>query len=249
MRAVGVDDAALSRPAVGGQEMRRDAVEHGAERGVARLAELGQPLNLADEQLVALVRDGTVVEEPLEASRRSRRARRASRSADSRHTRSGREVGRSLGEEPIERRPRHQPPLEQRRQPLARPRDAELREHERDVRIGPRLARQDAQRVVERILDEARNLGLVRQVEAGIEIGFERKLPQQRQAERVDRADRDVAEAVAQIEPAGSIELASARRPSPSSRRIRSRISAAALRVNVIARMFAGSTPRLSRLT
>ena len=85
-------------------------------------------------------------------------------------------------------------------------------------------------------------------LEAGIEIRLERELAQQRQAERVDRADLDVAEPIAHGGPAArSNSTASAARR--SSRMIRSRISAAALRVNVIARMLAGSTPRVSRLT
>ena len=84
--------------------------------------------------------------------------------------------------------------------------------------------------------------------EAGSEAGLERELAQQRVAERVDGADGDVADAIAQRQPArapgvalggGAAQLAM----------MRSRISAAALRVKVMARMFAGSTPTLSRLT
>ena len=46
----------------------------------------------------------------------------------------------------------------------------------------------------------------------GIEVGLERKLAQQRQAERVDRADRDVAGPVAQLAPARRRNLAAGRR-------------------------------------
>ena len=71
--------------------------------------------------------------------------------------------------------------------------------------------------LIERLLDQARHLGLVGHLEAGIEVGLERELAQQRQAERVDRADRDVAEAVAQSPPAlpvSNSERAAARRSS-----------------------------------
>ena len=49
-------------------------------------------------------------------------------------------------------------------------------------------------------------------VEAGIEIGLERKFAQQRQAEGIDRADRDVAGPVAQLAPPRRRNLAARRR-------------------------------------
>jgi hypothetical protein len=36
-----------------------------------------------------------------------------------------------------------------------------------------------AQRAIQRFVDEARHLGFVRHLKIGIEVGFERKLPQQ----------------------------------------------------------------------
>ena len=105
----------------------------------------------------------------------------------------------------------------------------------------------DAQRVVERLRRQPADLGVVGHAEARIEVGLERELAQQRQAERVDGADRRcrrrgrAARATARVR----------RRPRCASRRrcatMRSRISAAAFRVNVIARMCAGSTPASSR--
>ncbi len=65
----------------------------------------------------------------------------------------------------------------------------------------------DAQRLIERLADQPRHLGVVREVEAGIDVGFERKLAQQRQAEGVDRRDRDVAEPLLQVAPARGVEL------------------------------------------
>ena len=79
----------------------------------------------------------------------------------------GGEVRGPVREEAVERLVGDQPPVEQRRQPLAGPRNAELREHQRDVAVGPRHARQHAQRAVERFVDETRHLGLVRHVEPG----------------------------------------------------------------------------------
>ena len=191
--------------------MSRDAVEDGAEPRVASLRQLGHALDLAHEQLVALVPDGAVFEKAGEASRRRAQHRVQPIGARLAHAPGG-EVGRPFREEPIERGPRHQTAFEQRRQTLPRARDAELREHQRDVGVGSRLARQDPQRLVERRFDEARNLRLVREVEAGVEIGFERKLAQQRKTERVYRADRDVPETVPELDPSGAIELGSGRR-------------------------------------
>ena len=82
---------------------------------------------------------------------------------------------------------------------------------------------------------------------AGIEVGLERKLAQERQAERVDRADRDVAEPVARAAASVRRPPGIRTRPASAPRTMRSRISAAALRVNVIARMFDGSTPARTR--
>ena len=190
-----------------------------------------------------------VGEEAAAGRRAPRAACPAARSRRARQTIVGGQIRRPVREEPVERVPRDEPPLEQRGEAVARAAIAELREHQRDVGLlSAQRAAGPHRSVIERLLDEPRHLGLVRHVEAGIEIGLERKLAQQRQAERVDRADRDVAEAIAQLEPArrsisdgaaGLAQLAT----------IRSRISAAALRVNVIARMFGGSTPALSRLT
>ncbi len=108
----------------------------------------------------------------------------------------------AAAQESIERIARDQPAIEQRRQRLAQPRLAQLGEQQRDVRIVERDGAADRQRAVERRFDESRRLGFVGEVEAGIDAGFERELVQQRQAERIDRADADVAERVADLAPA-----------------------------------------------
>ena len=108
------------------------------------------------------------------------------------------------------------------------------------------MARPIAQRAVERRFDQARRLGFVGEVEAGIDAGFERELVQQRQAERVDGADGDVAERVANLAPALAASALPSRCRCRSVAITRCRISAAALRVKVIARMLRGATPRLA---
>jgi hypothetical protein len=76
----------------------------------------------------------------------------------------------------------------------------------RDIGVAVCLRHEDPHRAVQRLLDEARDLGLVGHVEAGIEVRFEWELAEQRQAERVDGADRDFREAIAQLDPARLVE-------------------------------------------
>ena len=70
----------------------------------------------------------------------------------------------------------------------------------------------DAQRPVERLVDQTRDLGFIREVEPGIDVGFEWEFADERQAEGVNGRDRDVAEPLAQVAPAGRIELRGAAR-------------------------------------
>ena len=77
----------------------------------------------------------------------------------------GRQIGRTSRQKAVERSPRDEAPFEQQRQPFARTRHAELREHEGDVGIGAGDADQAAQRVVQRLFDESRDFRLVRHVE------------------------------------------------------------------------------------
>ena len=90
---------------------------------------------------------------------------------------------------------------------LTRLMSLKLREHQRDIAILARDRDQDPHRSIERRGDEPRHLGLVGKLEGGIDVGLERELAQQREAERVDGADGDVAESIAQLEPACAIEL------------------------------------------
>ena len=106
----------------------------------------------------------------------------------------------------------NQATLEQHGQTLAQLRLAELREHEPDCRIvaGERSAY--AQGGVEALVEEAEHLGLVRHGKARIEVGLQRELAQQTQAERVDCTDGDLAHAVAELPPPDRIDLTLLRR-------------------------------------
>ncbi len=91
----------------------------------------------------------------------------------------GRDVRRPLRQKAVERIPRDEPAFEQHAETLARARDPQLREYQGHIGVGSRLAGEDAQRLIEGVFDETRHLRLVGQVEAGIEIGLERKLAQE----------------------------------------------------------------------
>ena len=81
-----------------------------------------------------------------------------------------------------------------------------LHELDRRVRLRHRTARADG--AIESFVAQAHRLGLVRHPEPGVEIGLERELTQQCEAERVDGADADLTQASSQIAPALGIDLA-----------------------------------------
>ena len=156
---------------------------------------------------------------------------------------------RAARQEAVERVPGDEPAIEQRASPSRVRDDAELREHQRDVRLVAAPGRRRSRSVDRATRRRAAAPRSRRPSRSRDRVGLERELAQQRQAERVDGADGDVAEPIAQIAASapGRARICSA--APRSSRMMRSRISAAALRVNVIARMLAGSTPALSRFT
>ena len=102
---------------------------------------------------------------------------------------------------------RDEPSVEQRAEPSAQTPLAKLRKHEGDVVVLARVRPRDSKRAIERLLHETRHLGLVGQSEARIDVRFQWKLAQQRQAEGVDRRDGDVAQSLPQIAPSFGIEL------------------------------------------
>ena len=242
---------ALPRLAFVGQEVPADPLEHRSNHRL-RLVAQAAASRRTSRRNSAVARMGVRSRPP--GTRRGRRespaATSPSAAAASRQICSAVEIARAAREEAVERVPGDQPPIEQRGQAVARaarcraaPAPARRRDRSRA------MADQDPHRPIERRGDEPRHLGLVGEIEGRIDVRLERELAQQRQAERVDGADGDVAEPIAQIQPARADRAPIARAAPRSSRRMRSRISAAALRVNVIARMLAGSTPAFSRLT
>ena len=123
----------------------------------------------------------------------------------------GRQIGRAARQKPIERAPGHEPPFEKSREPFASAREPELRQHERDVRLVPGQSGENPQRLIQRLLDEPRYLGLVGHLEPGIQVRLERKLAEQRQAERIDRADGDLAEPIAELAPSRLVDVGALR--------------------------------------
>ena len=123
-----------------------------------------------------------------------------------------REIARPEFEEPPQHVGRHEPPAEQRRQSVTQPALAQLHEHHRHVGVGLREMTADAQRPIERFADEPRDLRLVRQVEARIDVGFERELADERQTERVNRRDGNLAQAIAHRFPSRRRQLRGAAR-------------------------------------
>ena len=229
------------------QEVPLDAIQNAAREPGRRHDTAGNHPHVCGEDRPSPVLDGAVGEKPFDASRQA--GEHISQPLERLLARAlGREISRTALEHTIEHLVDDQPPVEHRGECLSQPSFTKLGKEQAHVLIAAREAAADVERAVERLFHQSRHLCFVSHFEAGIEIGFERKLAKQRQAERIDGADRDVARPLPQIAP----QPLDRGRETPtrllSSLRIRPRISAAALRVNVIARMFPGSTPRLNRL-
>ena len=197
----------LPRRAGLGEEVRAEPVDHALERrrvdGV-RAVPLGgahQPADVRREERVPGVAHGPAVEKRLQAAGdRPQLGRQPVRAATARLRH--RQVARERAGCPPQHALGHAAPRQQRGEARPQPVLAELREQQRDALVSARPRAADAQRRVERLLDQARDLGLVGHVEARVEVGLERKLAKQGEAERVDGADGDVVEAVAQLAPA-----------------------------------------------
>jgi hypothetical protein len=186
--------------------VRARAIQDRPDLGVATALQLCEATQIADEQLISRVIDWPLTQEGGQSSGcRSKRVLQRGRGTTAHGGRG--EIRGASREKSIQRTPCDEAPFEQERQPLPRPRDAELREHQRD--IGIILRAKDAHRSIQRVLDEARHLRLVRHFESGIEIGFERKFTKKGQAERVDRADRDFSQTIPHVIPSHAIELGS----------------------------------------
>ena len=137
---------------------------------------------------------------PFADSKSSRRRDAALAACDFR-----REIARPAREVAPKHLRRDEAPAEQHPEPRSEAPLAELREHERDIIVLLRDTSANSKSDVERLFDEPRRFRVVGELEAWIDIGFERELAQQRQTERVDRGDLDIAEPVLQIAPAREV--------------------------------------------
>ncbi len=111
---------------------------------------------------------------------------------------------------------RHNPAAQQRRQPASDAALTELGKRERHIAIVPGDGAAYAKGAIECFVDQARQFGVVGNGESRVEVGLERKFPQQRQAERVDRADGNIGGAIAQLAPPRRRNIAGRRRRAES---------------------------------
>ena len=107
------------------------------------------------------------------------------------------------GKEPVQRNRYDEPAIQQRGQGDTGPPRPKLGEQHRYPRIASSQSRPDRQRSFRSLFRETRDLGLVGHPEPGVEVGFERKLPQQRQAEGINRADLNLTDPITKIRPLG----------------------------------------------
>ena len=197
----------LPRRARLGEDVRAEAIEHALQLRRAQSAFLQtrrrahEPADVGGQECVARVVDGAAVEKRLDSAGHGAENRRDPLHAPSARLRHRQAAGAGARDAPQHAR-RHRAPLEQRGKSRTQPVLAEVGQQQRDVLVVARPRPADAERVVERLLDEPRHLGFVGDVEARVEVGLERKLAQQREAEGVDGADGDVVEPVAQLAPA-----------------------------------------------
>ncbi len=147
------------------------------------------------------------LQEPLDAARHAAKYRQECGASVGRGRRD-RQRGRTSGKKAIQHGGGHHAAIEQRRETGAGATIAELGEHERDGLILASDGAADAQRAIEGFVNEPRHFHVVGHGESRIEIGLQREFPEQRQTERVDRADVDVASAIAELAPAGGRDVA-----------------------------------------
>ena len=223
-REPGARETFAARLAVLGQEIRAQPVRRAPETRLA-LARLrrrrGSRSRIADPSTAAaIVRPASRTAGGRLGHRagtpRDRRGRRR-KSCASRSPRAGTPTAavRSRGpfcEKAAQRMRRHQPPIEQRRQPLRSRRSPSCAKTSATSSSSRAMRAADSQRLVERLARPAAALGVVGELEPGIDVGFERELAQQREAKGVDGRDRDVAEPLLQIAPSRGVEIGQAAR-------------------------------------
>ena len=190
----------LARGARPRQEVRPQPVEGGADAGRSGL---GQPADAG--QIARHHGEGAVLVRPVlrQAPRRGRPVRTLGQAP---HRRAagvgGARAARRAPQDPSERGGGGGAAAHELGHRLPHAPGSELRQQHGDVGVPARRGAGRRHGPLDRLPDDVRYLGLVGDREVRIEVGFERELPQQRQAEGVDGADADLAEPVAQLPPA-----------------------------------------------
>ena len=204
------EPACFARLSVLRQEIRADPLDERSKSGLRFLRRervLGWPAqirHLESQHGELRVSERAILEELRDAARhRHKQIAQPARSA------TAGDCWRQISWARFEKAPQHvtrdEAPIDERRKPGTQAPLAELYEHHRDVGIVLREVAADAERRIERLVDEPRNLGFISQIESRIDVRLERELPDERQAKRVDRGDRDIAETLAQITQPGCI--------------------------------------------
>ncbi len=204
------EPARAARPPLERQVVRAHAIGECAKRRLrVPRVERGLPGEQAGqvggEHRERRAAEGAVGDERVEASRR-RGQRVAQAHGRLAARRRGRQPARAGGQEPAEHVAGYEAAADQRREARTQPALAELHEHHRDVLVLPRQSAADPQGPVQGLVHEPRHLGLVGELEPGIRAGLERELADEREAEGVDRRDRDVGQPPAQLAPARLVE-------------------------------------------
>ena len=130
----------------------------------------------------------------------------------------GRRLGRRLMphvplDEPRDGGQRDLPPVQTGLERLAQHRQLHAREQQPHVAVIDDEPARGTERQIERFARKPRHFRFVGDLKRGIDVGLERKLAQQAEAERVDRRDLDVGDALAQPAPDVGRELAAVGAP------------------------------------
>ena len=182
------------------EEMALDAVEHPAREARRRDGAAGNRPHAGGEDDPSTVLNRPVREKSFDAAGQTgEHTTEPLERVRARHL--GGEVARARRKRAIDRIVYNQPPIDHVREAIPQPLLAELRKQQADVVVCSRKTAPDVERLIERLLHQTRHLRLVGHLEAGIEVGLERELAKQRQAERIDGADVDVAGSIAHVAP------------------------------------------------
>ena len=182
------------------EEVRLDPVEHTAGKTRSRHRSARDLAHGAGENHPAAVMYRAIGEKPFNAARQpSKHVPKALERLLARAL--GGQVARTAGQRAVDGVIDDEPSVDHVGEAVAQPLLAQLGEEQPDVVVGSGQPAADVERAIERFLHQTRRLRLVRHLEAGIEIRLERKLAEQREAERIDGADGDVSRSLANVAP------------------------------------------------